>query len=244
MPHRVGWIRRRSNGGRLFVWQILLLLSSFVASVFLIGIPVTCALAFGWFKYPSEHLLALVLGGIALFLLFVALVVALAEVHVMTKDFVVPQMALENIGAFEGWRSLWSWVKAEKGGYAGCVGMKIVLAFGAGIALGIIAIIVLLMLLIPAGGAGIVAVLAGKAAGWTWNFYTIALAVVVGCIVLAVFLFVVSFISVPDVVFFRAYSIYFFAPRYSPLASLLWAAPVAAASPPLEPPLPPTPPFG
>jgi hypothetical protein len=136
-------------------------------------------------------------------------------------------MALEDISAIDGWRRLWLWLKADKGGYAGYVGMKIVLAIGASIAVIIVDLIALFVLLIPVGGIGIVAVLAGKAAGWTWNLYTITLAVVLGCIVLVILLFVFSLISVPVIVFFPAYSIYFFAQRYPPLASLLWPQPPA-----------------
>ena len=162
------------------------------------------------------------LGGIAVLLVLFVLIAFTAVIHVMTKDFVVPQMALEDIGAMEGWRRLWAWLKADKGGYAGYIGMKIVLAIGAGIAVIIVDLIALFVLLIPVGGVGIVAVLAGKAAGWSWNLYTIGLAVVLGCTVLVILLFVFSLISVPVIVFFPAYSIYFFAGRYPPLASLLW----------------------
>jgi hypothetical protein len=236
---RQGWVRRRRHGFRLFIWQILLMLASFAAFLILVGIPVACAWATGWLVHPREHLPPLVLGGVGLFLLLLVLLAVLAAVHVMTKDFVVPQMALENISAIEGWQRLWLWLKAEKGGYAGYIGMKIVLAIGAGIALGIITVIVLMVLLIPVGSVGIGAVLAGKMAGWTWNLHTISLAVVVGCIMLAVFIFAVSLLSVPAIVFFPAYSIYFLAPRYPPLASLLWPQlpdSVAPASPPPEPP--------
>jgi hypothetical protein len=239
---RQGWARRGRQGLRLFVWQILLALVSLAAFAILVGIPVASAWALGWFTSPGEHLLPLLLGGSLCFLLFLACVLVLAVVHVMTKDFVVPQMALEDISAMEGWRRLWLLLKAEKGGYGGYIGMKIVLAIGAGIAFGIVALIVLLALLIPIGGAGVIAVLGGKAAGLTWNFYTIALAAVVGCIAFAIFVFAISFISVPVIVFFPAYSIYFFAPRYSPLAGVLWPhSPdsVAGVSPPPE--LPPTP---
>jgi len=90
--------------------------------------------------------------------------------------------------------------------------------------------------LIPAGGFGVIAVVLGKAAGLTWNLYTITLAVVVGSVVLAVLLFVMSLISVPAIVFFPAYSIYFFASRYPPLDALLHPAQATA------PPLPPVPP--
>jgi hypothetical protein len=94
----------------------------------------------------------------------------------------------------------------------------------------ILDLIAMLVLLIPFGGFGVVAVLGGEAAGWTWNFYTIALAVVLGCIALAILIFVLALISVPVIVFFPAYSIYFFAQRYPPLASLLWPQSPAPAA--------------
>ena len=241
---RQGWAHRKQQGLRYFVWQIVFMLVSIAAFLILIGVPVAFAWMLGLFTHPSEHLLPLILGGILLFLLFVVLVVVLAVVQVMTKDFVVPQMALEDLSAVEGWGRLWLWLKGEKIGYLGYIGMKIVLAIGVGIALGMIGVLVLLMLLIPAGGVGLIAVLAGKAAGLTWDFYTIALAVVVGCVLLAALLFAMALISVPAIVFFPAYSMYFLAARYTPLAMLLQPQPVATGepgSPPLQPPLPPAP---
>ena len=246
---RRGWARRQEYGWRYFVWQMLLFLGTIVGLTILVGIPAAFALAVGWLKEPSQHILPLVLGGIVLFFLLFAFVVLLAVVHVMTKDFVVPQMALENLGAMEGWRRLLPMLKSEKGGYAGYIGMKIVLALGAAVILGIVTAIVILVLLIPVGGLGVVAVLAGKTAGLTWNLYTITLAIVVGCILLALILYVVSLVSVPAIVFFPAYSIYFFASRYSTLDALVHPAPPPPPTPPeppaMPPPLPPTPePFG
>ena len=108
-------------------------------------------------------------------------------------------------------------LKSEKGGYAGYIGLKIVMALGAAVVVGIVSGIVILILLIPAGGVGALVVLAGKAAGLQWNLYTITTAVVVGTGVLGILLYVVSLISVPPIVFFPAYSIYFFASRYPAL---------------------------
>jgi len=224
---RQGWARRKRPGLRLFWWQILLMLATLAALLVVIGIPVASTWAVGWFEHPRDHLLGLVLGGIVLLLLLLAVVSFMAVIHVMTKDFVVPQMALEDITVMEGWRSLWLWLKADKLGYAGYIGMKIVLAMGAAIAVTIVDLIALFVLLIPIGGAGIVAVLAGKAAGWTWNLYTITLGVALGCITLVILIFVFSLLSVPVIIFFPAYSIYFFAQRYPPLASLLWPQPPA-----------------
>jgi hypothetical protein len=227
---RKGWARRKGPGLRLFWWQIVFMLASLATFAIVIVIPIACVGVLGWFTHARDHLVGLVVSGIGVLLVLFVLSVFLGVIHVMTKDFVVPQMALEDISAIEGWRRLWLWLKADKGGYAGYIGMKIVLAIGAAILVFIVDLIVMLVLLIPFGGFGVVAVLGGKAAGWTWNFYTIALAVVLGCIALAILIFVLALISVPVIVFFPAYSIYFFAQRYSPLASLLWPQSPAPAA--------------
>jgi hypothetical protein len=175
--------------------------------------------------------------------MLLAFVVAQMLVHVMTKDFVVPQMALEEISAIEGWRRLWPQLKQEKGGYAGYIGMKVVMALAAAVILGIVAAIVILLIAIPVGGLGAVAVITGATAGLTWNVYTITLAVVVGACAILFVVYVLSLISVPAVVFFPAYSIYFFAARYPALDAVLHPAPplMIPLPPPEAPPLPPAP---
>jgi hypothetical protein len=205
----------------------------------LIGIPAALAFAMGWFTAPREHLPGLILGGIVLFIVVVCFFVTIAVVHVLTKDFVVPQMALEGISAMEGWRRLWPMLQVERGGYAVYVGMKIVLAIGAGIVVGIASLILALMVAIPVGGLIIGAVFAGKSAGWTWNAGTITLAIVVGCVLLVALLYLLALIAVPAIVFFPAYSIYFFAPRYRALSLVLYPPPpgmMTTAGPPEEPP--------
>ena len=219
---RQGWVRRRREGRMLFLWQMALLVLSLVAMAILIGIPASFAWGLGWFQHPHEHMLPLILGGIVLVLEFLALIVGFSVVHVMTKDFVVPQMALENVTAFEGWNRLWRAVKAEKSGYALYIGMKIGLAIAASMATAIISLIVILVLALAIGGVGVAIVMAAKTAGATWNVQTITLAVAAAGIVLALLLFVLSLISVPVIVFFPAYSIYFLAARYPTLAAVIW----------------------
>jgi hypothetical protein len=243
---RQGWSRRQGAGWRYFLWQLLYLLVLFGGFVLLVGIPLVFAFAAGWLKSPKEHLLPLVLGGIILFFVLLTFFVAMTVIFALTKDFVVPQMALEEISAFEGWRRLWPIIKAEKGGFAAYIGMKIVMAIGAGIVVGIATLILGLIIAIPTVGLSILAVLTGKSAGLTWNVYTITLAVVVGSILLAIFLYLIALISVPVIVFFPAYAIYFFAARYPWLSAALYPAPPAppqipqGAVPPYEPPpLPP-----
>ncbi|MGC2399600.1 MAG: hypothetical protein WA510_07450 [Acidobacteriaceae bacterium] len=234
---RWSWSRRLDPGWRYFVWKLLYFLLTTAGIVLLVGIPSAFAFAAGWFREPKEHLPALVLGGIILFLVLLIFVVAAALILVLTKDFVVPQMALENISAMEGWRRLWPMMKVEMGTYAGYIGMKILLAIVAGLMIGIAALILGLFFAIPTVGLGVLAVLTGKAAGLSWNVQTITLAVVIVCILLAIFLYLVSLISVPAIVFFPAYSIYFFAARYPRLYAALYpASPVAqtvVTAPPL-----------
>ena len=117
------WSRRRRPGFRYFVWQIIFLVCFLAALAILVGLPALIALAAGWLQHPREHLLPLILGGIVLFFVFAALIISVMVVAVMTKDFVIPQMALEEISAVEGWRRLWPMLKAEKGGYLGYFGM-------------------------------------------------------------------------------------------------------------------------
>jgi len=222
---RWGWSRRLGPGWRYFVWKFFYLLLTLAGIVVVVGFPLAFAFAKGWFRQPKEHLPALVFGGIILFLVLLIFLVATAVILVLTKDFVVPQMALENVDAMQGWRRLWPMMKAEKGAYAAYIAMKIVLAIVAAILIAIATLILGLIIAIPSMGLGILAVLTGKTAGLTWNAHTIALAVVVGCILLAIFLYLVSLISVPAIVFFPAYSIYFFAGRYPRLSAVLYPAP-------------------
>jgi len=236
---RRNWGRRHGAGLRYFVWQLLFLLAMLVGLTVLVGVPAALGLALGWLQAPRQHMIPLILFGMLLFFVVMGFILLSLVVHVLTKDFVVPEMALENISAIEGWRRLLPMLQREKGSYAGYIGMKIVMAIGASVVVGIITFIVLLILLIPVGGFGVIAVMAGKTAGLTWNLYTITLAVVAGCIVLTVLLYVISLISVPAIVFFPAYSIYFFASRYPALEAFLRPPPpIAAQAPPLPPPEP------
>jgi hypothetical protein len=236
---RWGWNRRLGPGWRYFVFKLLYFLVALAGIAVLVGIPVAIVHSQGWLSTPKEHLPSLVLIGIILFLVLLIFLVATAVILVLTKDFVVPQMALEDVSAMEGWRRLWAMMEAEKGAYAAYIAMKIVLSIVAGIMIGISAAILAVIFVVPALGLSILAVVTGKAAGLTWNANTIALAIIIGCILLGIFLYLVSLLSVPAIVFFPAFSIYFLAPRYPQLAAALNpASPVAqvpARAAPLSP---------
>lgn len=234
------WRDRRGPAFQYFIWQILFFLATIAGTAILLGVPALAAFLLGWFTAPRQHLAPLILSGISLFFVFMLWLLLCIVIQVFTKDFVVPQMALENLSAFEGWRRLWGMLRSDKGSYASYGGMKLVLAIGAGIAVGIVAVIIIILLFIPFGGIGAIVVIAGKAAGLTWNVFTITAAIVAGSTFLLIVFYAVSLISVPVIVFFPAYSIYFFAARYPNLARVMYPAPLS--SPPVTPPsIPPTP---
>jgi hypothetical protein len=238
------WRERSEPALQYFLWQIVFLLATVAGTAILLGVPALAAFLLGWLTAPKQHLAPLILSGIFLFFVFMFWLVVSIVVQVFTKDFVVPQMAIEKVSAFEGWRRLLGMMGSEKGSYAGYGGMKLLLTIGAGVAIGILAFIVIVILLIPFGGLGVITVLAGKAAGLTWNVFTITAAIVAGSMFLLVVFYVVALISVPATVFFPAYAIYFFASRYPQLAYLIYppSPPVPIPPPiPLPPPISPTP---
>ncbi len=229
---REGWNRRLGPGSRYFVWKFFYILLTGALIIGLVGVPLAFAFSAGLFREPKEHIPALAFIVVFAFLVLFIFLIATAVVFVLTKDFVIPQMAVEDVGVMEGWRRLWAMMKADKGAYAGYVGMKIVLAIVAAALIGIATLILGLILVVPSVAFGLLAVLTGKAAGLAWTPATIALAVTIGLILLAAFLYLVSLVAVPFIVFFPAYSIYFFAARYPQLNAALLAARPAPGFPP------------
>ncbi len=238
---RSGWSRRQGPAWKYFLWHLGFMFVSIACIAMILGIPALFAFARGWFSHPSEHLAPLIITGVIVFLVLMIFFIAAALVQVLTKDFVVPQMALEGIGPIEAWRRLWPMLQAEAGGYAVYVGMKIVMAIGAGIVIAIVTLILALLIAVPVIAVIVAGVFAGKTAGLTWNVFTITAAIVAGCVAFFVFFYIIALISVPVIVFFPAYSIYFFAPRYRPLSLALYPPPPGTLPPPEPPAWTPTP---
>lgn len=233
------WRQRGQPALQYFFWQIVFFLATIAGTAVLLGVPAFAALLLGWVTAPKEHLAPLILTGIFVFFVVGLGLVISIVVHVLTKDFVIPQMALERLSAFEGWRRLWPMIRSEKASYAGYVLLKLVLAIGAAIAVGILTVLVAILLLIPFGGMGAIGVIASKAGGFTWNVFTITAAIVALSLFLLLLFYAVSLVSVPVIVFFPAYSIYFFASRYPQLARVMY--PPLPGPPFASPPIWPTP---
>jgi hypothetical protein len=240
-----GWRKWHRAGRRYFLWQIVFQISAWLFLLVLIGIPLALALAAGWATDLKEHLGRMIAGAILFIGLILVFTLITAVVQVLAKDFLVPIMALESLDFAEGWRRLLAMIRLEKGRYAVYLLLKLVLSIAAAILFGIISIVPILFIIVP----GVVAVLAGRAAGMGWNVTTISLAIIFGSVLLFLLIYLIALVCVPATVFFPAYALHFFAARYPNLDALLNPAPPPAPElppvpepPPFEaPPLPPSP---
>jgi hypothetical protein len=241
-----GWRKWRHAGGQFFLWQIVFQIAVWLFLLVLVGLPLALAVAAGWTTDLRQHIGRLIVGVILLVGLLVVFALTAAVVQVLAKDFLVPIMALENLDFADGWHRLLAMIRREKGRYAVYLLLKLVLSIAAGILFTIIAIVPALFVVVP----GVVAVLAGRAAGLGWNVTTISLTIIFGTLLLLLLIYLIALVSVPATVFFPAYAIYFFASRYPNLDALLNPAPtppvpelppVPESPPPFEaPPLPPS----
>jgi hypothetical protein len=234
---REQWRRWRLKGMSFFLWRICFGLGTGGVLGIFIGAAILAIVATGAFSNPRQHIVLLVLSGIGAFLVLICLVIAAALIALLARDFVVPVMALDNVGVIEGWRRVIAMLGAEMKACAGYVLMKIVLVVGSAILFGILTLIAVFLLFIPLSIAGVAAYFFAKAEGLLWSFPAIAIGVVLGAIALAVILYVVAFISSPAMVFFQAYVIHFLGPRYPALGERI-SPPPAPPTPAVPPPFP------
>jgi hypothetical protein len=232
------WGRWQAQGLRYFGWQLALsIVGLTVAAILFLPLLLPLLPVLKSHGAPGPGFLLALLPMILVFMVF-GLIMAL--IGVLTKDFVIPLMAVDNVGVIEGWRRLLRMMGVQKAAYAGYVGMKIVMAIGASVVFGIAAGIVAAIVMVPFAILGVVIVLLGHSGGLSWNAVTITAAIVAGTILLAVLLYVIALVCVPVAVFFPAYAIYFFAERYPALHAQLYP-PAPPAVPPPAPPLTPLP---
>jgi hypothetical protein len=226
---RAGWRKWQPQGLRLFGFNLVIML---VSLTMLLAIVVP-AFLFAFHRVggnPRGHLLLLIGGGALLLTVLLIVFFAISLVYVLVKDFVVPQMALEDVSVMEGWRRLWTQIGQERGAYAGYIGMKIVLALGAALAIGLAFLVVILILLIPGVIVALI-VVALKPVG-IGLAVVLAVAIPIAIVLFFGLMFVMGLLGSPITIFFPAYSMHFFADRYPPLAALLYPQPPPPPAPP------------
>jgi len=233
------WSRWEPRGRSYFYWNVVFMVISFLVFGLIVGVPVVIAWQMGLFHHANDHVLALILGGVALFFSFMAFALVGALIGLFTKDFCVPIMAMEEMGVLAAWRRLIPMLKAEKMAFTGYVLMKIVLAIGSAIIVGMATLLILIVLLIPLGIAGVAIFFLGKAMGLTLSVATICILVVVGGILFLALFYLLALLSTPSMVFFQSYVLHFIGSRYPAVGSVLFPRPPEALLPPPENPSPP-----
>jgi hypothetical protein len=225
------WRQWRSLGMRFFLWRICLTLGTMAGLGILGGAGALLVVGTGAFRDPRQQIALLVLGGIGALLVLTCFVILAALIALFARDFVVPVMAVENVGVIDGWRRVIALLRLEIKAYAGYVLMKIVLVVGSAILFGIITLIAVFLIFIPISIAGVAAYFFAKSEGLLWSFPAIAIGVVLAAIALALVFYVSAFISAPAMMFFQAYVIHFLGARYPALGER-----ISAPSPPPAPP--------
>jgi hypothetical protein len=223
------WDRWQGQGLRFFGWQLALSAISLALAAILflpLLIPVLAVL-----RSHREPDMALLLAFLPMVSIFLAFGLLMMLIHVLAKDFVIPLMAVDDIGVLEGWRRLFAMMKGDPWGYVGYIAMKVILAIGAAVLFGILTGILVVLAMIPVVIVAVIAVILAKAAALGWNAFTVTAVIVSGVVLLVALLYLVGIVCVPIAVFFPAYAIYFFAERYPALRRRLYP----------EPPLPPPP---
>lgn len=235
---REGWRRWREAGRRYFLWAIAFGFGSLLVLGMVAGVPVLLAFSAGWFEKPDDHLWGLIGGGLLLALVVIVLVIVMSIVDLLARDFLVPVMAFEKVGAGEGWSKLLGILKVDKAAYTLYVLMKIVLAVGSAIIFAIVNLIVILVLMIPLVILGVAGFFLGRAAGITWDASGMMLVAGLALLAIAGILYIMGFVYAPGLVFFQAYTLEFFSGRYEPLGQRMSAPnpapPMASPWPPQE----------
>lgn len=231
---REGFARWQHHGTRFFWWVL-----GYVAiMMFAVGFCVLLIVGSVSGIKSGSPISILVLMFAAL--LALCFFVAGALVFVLTKDFVIPIMAMDGVSALDAWARLRPMITANLVDYLAYIGMKIVLAIAAAVAVGVASLIILLVLALPVGI--IIGVLAAALhLTWNWNPLTIFLAILAGLVFFLLIFFLMGLLGVPVAVFFQSYALLFFGRRYRPLELALYPEPPAPPPAPVAPPINPPP---
>ncbi|HET9839045.1 MAG TPA: hypothetical protein VFR84_12475 [Candidatus Angelobacter sp.] len=224
-----GWRMYVSQANRFFGFWLVFRLVQLAVILTIIGVPLWNAYKSGALSGDgSMYVLLKMVAAIALGAILASLVFAI--ISTLMKDFIMPIMALDNLTLGDSWSALWRVIVSEPGAWAGYLGMKLLLAIGASIALlvaGTVAVIPGFFLVgIPAGILAGIGVLVLK---MTSLAAAIPIFVIAGLVAAAGICCIYMLLTAPVSVFFAAYAFYFFGGRYPKLGALLWPQPTPTA---------------
>src|SRR5215469_1204502 len=229
-----GWRLYGLQAQRYLGFLVLFMVILWVSLALVVGLPLWHAYKTGVFG-SSNPFPALLRIFLPLLLVVVLLVFVSAIVASLANDFIVPLLALEEFTLGDAWSALKRLVSAEPGAFAGYLGMKLLLALGSGILVGVALVLAFVLLLIPGALIAVAGYAVAKALGPGVGLLLVAIGIFVGVLVV-ITLFLLA--TAPVAVFFTAYAVYFFGGRYPRLGSLLWPEPMPPPPAPFASPVP------
>jgi hypothetical protein len=180
--------------------------------------------------FPFMLMFAFIGGAIMIAMFFVL-------IYYLLWDFVLPVMAMENTSITKSIRRAWQNLSSTPGAVLGFVGMRLVLGMLFGIGMLVAFLICLLVAGIPLGMLGALLYFSLRHAGTAAMILMVLGLTIEGMVMLAWLLLGYVSCAGTMIIFFQAYSLFFYGGRYSLLGDVL-EPPVAAAPPTFEPPLP------
>lgn len=222
------WRQYRDPAHRFLAFWLLFSVIILAVFFLIVGLPLWRAYKGGILQSEDPfgnffHLFAPIFVGVLAFAIVTAIVASLAN------DFLVPQLALDDIDIGNAWTNLTRMVMAEPGAFAGYLGMKFLLSIAAAIIVGIATFLCILVLAIPGVVLALIVVFAVKAMGSAGIVFGILMAVLGIAVAIVLMTILILMTIAPTAVFFTAYSLQFFGGRYAKLGERLW--PPAAATP-------------
>jgi hypothetical protein len=210
---REAWRAAGLPGRSYFVWLLcfLLVLGTTMAVLGLAAFPFLRPFAT---SVPPPAVAWMALTGILIVGLLLGLLTTVLVI--LTDDLVIPLMYAERLPLPAAWRRLWACLRAEATTFAGYVLMRLAVSVGTGLAV--------LFFLFPSlvgffSGSVIVVVLFVEALRmvgvmWTWNPFTLGLAVLALLALTALLLIMLSVVGMPALVLLQNLGIRFIGSRF------------------------------
>ena len=142
------------------------------------------------------------------------IVILIGVAYALLYDFGLPSMALEATPMSVTVQRVWSLIRNEPGPVALYVLMRFLLGIAGSLAVDCILVIGALIALIPLGGAGLIAWLSLRHAGFAGHFIMIAIWVVLGLVLLVLLALAAVMLFGYVFTFLQAYALYFLGGRY------------------------------
>lgn len=193
----------KPKGWSYFWWAIGF--SAIVLSILGITVGVPAVLLI-WLK---PHMAIVILGVIYCIMAFISILVISTIISILTHDFVLPVMYLENVKILAAWKKYIPTLKAHVGQTIIYLLLKIVIAIGSALVAGIVGVIMLIGCSIPLVLLAILVFFAAKALFLTWNIITITLLVITSIAVVLGIIYIFNCLMMPLEVFRRTFGLLF-----------------------------------